>query len=130
MASAPRSAAESDARAPPSLPIGVRADETSTDSAIGTITPSFDFPFSLVGRSGPVVRVEAPSRLSTEQARLAHPDEEGWGGEERLLELLVQRVGDGGNRVQADEVAQGERAHGVVAPVDHALVDVLRGGEV
>src|SRR5262249_37290703 len=37
--------------------------------------------------------------------------------------------GDGLGGVQADEVGQPERAHGVGAAVDHAVVDVLDGGE-
>ena len=51
------------------------------------------------------------------------------GGVERLLELLVQALGDGQRGVEADQVGEVQRSHRVVAALDHAGVDVVGGGE-
>ena len=47
----------------------------------------------------------------------------------RLLELLVERVGHGECGVEADEVGQGERSHGMRTADDHSGVDVLGAGK-
>jgi len=47
----------------------------------------------------------------------------------RLLELLVERVGDREGGVESDEIGQCERPHGMCTTDDHPGVDVLRAGK-
>src|SRR5690349_17830181 len=79
------------------------------------------------GAGSAVVRVEAAAGLAAEQPGVDHPAEEGRRRIQRLLELLVERVGDGLGGVEADEVGEGERTLRVRGAVDEAGVDVLRG---
>src|SRR5262245_23515946 len=80
-------------------------------------------------RLGPLVVVEAATRLPTQQPRVHHARQERRGRVERLLELLVERLGHRHGGVEADQVREVQRAHRVGAALHHAGVDVLGGGE-
>src|SRR3954469_5113233 len=67
---------------------------------------------------------EAPAALPSEEAGGDHAAQEWRGAEVRLSELGEQGLTDMRDDVQADEVAQRERPHGVTAAAHHALVDV------
>ena len=77
-------------------------------------------------RRSAVVGVETAARLATEQAGVDHPREQRRGGVERLLELLVERLGDRLGGVEADQVGERERALRVGGAQDQAAVDVAR----
>src|SRR5579875_3064222 len=68
------------------------------------VTPAPDPPPGL-RRSVPR-GVEALSGLAPEQSRLVHPQEQGWRREKRFFELLVKRLGDGPDGVDADSVGE------------------------
>src|SRR3954453_11277774 len=80
------------------------------------------------GASSRVV-IEPPAGLAPEQPGIDHARQQWRWGVQRLLELLVEAVGAGERGVEADQVGEAERAHRVVAPLHHAGVDVVRGGE-
>ncbi len=71
-------------------------------------------------------RCRSPSRTS-DRAGPRRPCAGAAGsGVQRLLVLLVHRIGDRGHRVQADQVGELERAHRVGAAQLHAVVDAPR----
>ena len=74
-------------------------------------------------------RCRTAAGLAAEQAGVDHPLQQRRGGVQRLLELLVQRLGDRLGGVQADQVGQRERALRVGGAEHQAAVDVLGGGE-
>src|SRR6478735_8796195 len=76
-----------------------------------------------------VVAVETAAGLAAEQPGVDHPAEEGRRRIQRLLELLVERLGDGLGGVEPDEVREGERSLRVRGAADEAGVDVVGGGE-
>src|SRR5438552_3287194 len=75
------------------------------------------------GRVLPVV-VEAAARLSPEVPGQHHATQERRGREARLLVLVLQERGHVVDDVQADEVGERQRAHGVVGAVLHRRIDV------
>src|SRR5699024_7063326 len=82
------------------------------------------------GRGGrPAVAVEAAPALASQQPRLDHPQQERRRVVQRLLELLIHRLRDRLDGVQADQVGQLQRSHWMCAPQHHAVVDVLGRGE-
>src|SRR6266536_442007 len=83
----------------------------------------------LVGCGLLLVVVEPPAGLPAQEPRRHHPLQQGRGGVDRVLELVVQHAGDVQRGVQPDEVEQGQRAHRVGQPQVHGLVDVLFGGD-
>src|SRR5262245_24676225 len=84
---------------------------------------------SMATSSALAVVVEAAAGLAPEQPGLDHAREHRWRGVERLLELLVEALGDSLRRVEPDQVGEVQRTHGVVAALDHADVDVVGRGE-
>ncbi len=86
---------------------------------------------SAITRIGTVigVLVEPAAGLAAEQTGFDHPRQQRRRGVQRFLELLVQALGDGERRVEADQVGQVQRAHRVAAALDHAGVDVFGRGE-
>src|SRR5262244_3056095 len=125
-AMAPRSMADTDARAPPGLPsprlppihsvIGVRAPARNTTSFWSTF----------ILRSALLrIVVEAAAALSSVMPRQHHALEQRRGSEVWLLELVEHDVGDVIGGVEPHEVEQGERAHRIAAAQLHGVVDIL-----
>src|SRR5438105_10715835 len=84
-----------------------------------------------IARTGalfPVV-VEALARLPAEVAGLHHLLQKVRRGVDRILELLVQDVGDRVRGVDTDQVEQRQRTHGMPEPERHSGLHVLLGCE-
>src|SRR5688572_26092534 len=77
----------------------------------------------LHGRVARVV-VEAHPALAPVPAGGQHLAQDRRAGEALLAELVEHHVADRAERVEADEVAQRERAHGMAGPRLHRLVDL------
>lgn len=56
----------------------------------------------------PLVDVEPAPGLAAQEVGIDHPLQQRGRGVERLLELLVERLGDGLGGVETDKVGQGE----------------------
>src|SRR5687768_18596808 len=76
-----------------------------------------------------VVRVEALAGFASELSGHHHPLEQRRRRVARLAELLEHYFRHVHGRVEADEVEQRERSHGIAAAELHRLVDVLEGSE-
>lgn len=76
-----------------------------------------------------LVLVEPDAALLTETARFHHPQQQRRRGVQRLLVLVVHRIGDELQRVEADEIRQPQRTHRVRQARDNRLVDVFDCGE-
>src|SRR3954469_3591033 len=68
--------------------------------------------------------VKTLARFLSEPACQNEALQKRWGGEATLLELVEHHMGDVVRGVEADEVEQGERPHGVSAAELHRVVDV------
>src|SRR5512139_454791 len=104
---------------PQGYPFGYGADGAS---ALAPLPPSR--PVSALS-----VRVETPSRLAAQVARLHHLHEQRRGAVLRILEALVQHVQHRELDIEPDHVAKRERADRVVAAELHRLVDLGGRGE-
>src|SRR5690606_5258128 len=72
---------------------------------------------------------ETLAALASEVARLEHLDQQRRGPVLRILRAFVQHLHDRQLDVEADQVAQGERADRMVAAELHRLVDLLSGSQ-
>src|SRR5687768_15356467 len=102
-----------------------RGSAGTFDLLADQVAPADELPQGAVrrGRAGPVV-VEAEAGLAAELAVLDHAAKEHRRLVALIAELAVEELGHREHDVEADEVAQGERAHRVAAAELHRRVDL------
>ena len=75
-----------------------------------------------------LVAEEPFTALAPQPARTDHLAEQGRGAVLALAHLVAEQLHDGEAHVEADEVGQSQRAHGMIGSELHGGIDVLSGG--
>src|SRR5512146_782937 len=73
------------------------------------------------------VIVEAFAALPAQHPGEHHPLHQRRGGEALFAKLVEHNLGDIESGIEAHKIVQRERAHGMVAPELHSVVDILDG---